>query len=55
MEIKVIQTLYNGILFRSRTEARWGVFFDAIGIKYYYEYEGYNLKKSGYYLPDFFF
>lgn len=26
--MKVIQTRYDGILFRSRTEARWAVFFN---------------------------
>lgn len=47
-----IQTEYNGYKFRSRTEARWAVFFDALEIKYEYEKEGYKLK-SGMYLPDF--
>jgi hypothetical protein len=28
------------------------VFFDALGVRWYYEYEGYPLK-SGWYLPDF--
>ena len=52
-KIKAIQTEYNGFLFRSRTEARWAVFFDAIGINYRYELEGYDLSESGY-LPDFY-
>ena len=30
--IKAIQTEYNGIKFRSRLEARWAVFFDAVGV-----------------------
>jgi hypothetical protein len=51
-EIKPIETLYNGYRFRSRLEARWAVFFDALGIKYEYEREGYETA-AGYYLPDF--
>ena len=34
MSIKAIETRYNGYRFRSRTEARWAVFFDAFGIRY---------------------
>jgi len=51
--IKAIETAYNGYLFRSRTEARWAVFFDALGIAYEYEKEGYDLGELGWYLPDF--
>lgn len=51
--IKAIETEYNGYRFRSRLEARWAVFFDAMGIKYEYEKEGYDLGELGYYLPDF--
>jgi len=29
------------------------VFFDALGIKYYYEHEGFDLGDAGWYLPDF--
>jgi len=47
-----IETRYKGYKFRSRLEARWAVFFDHMGIKYFYEPEGYKLK-SGWYLPDF--
>lgn len=51
--IKPIETRYGGYYFRSRTEARWAVYFDAIGIKYEYEKEGYDLGELGWYLPDF--
>ena len=54
MDIKPIDTHYNGHLFRSRLEARWAVFFDALGIKYRYEPEGYRLPNGMAYLPDFF-
>ena len=30
--IKAIETEYNGYKFRSRLEARWAVFFDALGV-----------------------
>lgn len=52
MEIKAIETRYRGYRFRSRLEARWAVFFDALGVKWEYEKEGYELP-SGRYLPDF--
>lgn len=51
-EIKAIPATYNGVQFRSRTEARWAVFFDALGVRWEYEHEGYQLP-SGWYLPDF--
>lgn len=50
--IAAIETRYNGYRFRSRTEARWAVYFDACGIKYEYEPQGLSLP-SGSYLPDF--
>lgn len=50
--VKAIPTEYNGIKFRSRLEARWAVFFDAMEIRWEYEKEGYQLS-SGWYLPDF--
>lgn len=49
-----IQTKYKGYNFRSRLEARWAVYFDAMGWKWEYEKEGYDLGGDlGYYLPDF--
>jgi hypothetical protein len=51
--IKAIETIYNGYRFRSRLEARWAVFFDALGVDYEYEPEGFELS-CGRYLPDFF-
>lgn len=60
--IKAIETRYNGYRFRSRLEARWAVFFDALGIRWAYETEGFDLSSyqpMGYnlssfaYLPDF--
>ena len=53
MTLKAIQTEYNGYLFRSRLEARWAVFFDALGVDYEYEPEGFELPSGDRYLPDF--
>ena len=59
--LKPIETRYKGYRFRSRLEARWGVFFDAFGgpapgvawVEWEYEKEGYDLGAHGRYLPDF--
>ena len=53
MQIQAIETSYKGYRFRSRLEARWAVFFDALGIEWRYEMEGYELP-AGRYLPDFY-
>jgi hypothetical protein len=31
MTLRPLETLYNGYRFRSRLEARWAVFFEAMG------------------------
>ncbi|MBI4739893.1 hypothetical protein HY772_10275 [Candidatus Woesearchaeota archaeon] len=51
-EIQNIREWYNGVRFRSRLEAKWAVFWDALGVRYFYEYEGFELP-SGRYVPDF--
>lgn len=53
MTIKAIQTRYKGYHFRSRLEARWAVFFDALGLEWEYEPEGFELPDGTRYLPDF--
>jgi hypothetical protein len=53
MPLKAIQTHYRGRRFRSRTEARWAVFFDELKLRWAYEDEGYVLPETGCYLPDF--
>lgn len=50
--MKAINTRYANRFFRSRVEARWAVLWDALGIPWRYEVEGYELP-SGRYLPDF--
>lgn len=52
--IRAIETHYNGYRFRSRLEARWAVFFDAMHMDYCYEREGFDLDNKRY-LPDFYF
>jgi hypothetical protein len=51
--MKAIETRYDGYRFRSRTEARWAVYFNHLGIKYHYEKEGFKLEDGTWYLPDF--
>lgn len=52
---KPLPTSYSGITFRSRLEARWAIYFDAVGIDWEYEREAYDLAdwNAGCYLPDF--
>lgn len=50
--IRAIETCYGFHNFRSRIEARWAVFLDALGLSWEYERQGYELP-SGRYLPDF--
>jgi hypothetical protein len=54
---KAIETEYKGYRFRSRLEARWAVFFDAMGYIWEYEPEGFVSTDWGSpirYLPDFY-
>jgi hypothetical protein len=51
--LKAIETKFDGHRFRSRTEARWAVFFRELGLTYEYEPEGYVLPGGECYLPDF--
>jgi hypothetical protein len=58
MPIRAIETRYNGLLFRSRLEARWAVFFDVLCVPYQYESQGFTIRSAAgrdwSYLPDFF-
>lgn len=54
MDIKPIPTRYQNYHFRSRSEARWAVFFDKAGIQWRYELEGFELPSGRRYLPDFY-
>ncbi len=48
MTIAAIPTMYNGLQFRSRLEARWAAMFDVCGFRYDYEPMDFNG-----YIPDF--
>lgn len=50
--LKALDTIYDGHRFRSRTEARWAVFFKTFGVAYQYEPQGYLVDGKPY-LPDF--
>lgn len=56
---QAIETRYADCRFRSRTEARWAVAFDALGEPWQYELNGYYVRDRGSsappvrYLPDF--
>lgn len=50
---QAIQTNYKGYRFRSRLEARWAVFLDAMKEPWEYEKEGYRLADGTVYLADF--
>ena len=54
MTISPIETEYDGYRFRSRKEARFAVMFNALGLDYQYEPEGFDLNGYANYLPDFF-
>ena len=45
-KLKAIQTSYKGYKFRSRLEARWAVLFDAMGIAWEYEIEGFLVGEA---------
>lgn len=52
-EIRPIPTRHAGVTFRSRLEARWARFFDALGLRWEYEPQGFQLPSGDCYLPDF--
>lgn len=54
MKLKAIETVYGGHRFRSRLEARWAILFDALGLNWEYEMEGFEFEDGTKYLPDFF-
>ena len=57
MTIQAIETEYKGCRFRSRLEARWGVFLDTLGVPWEYEPQGFEIGpefQRRRYLPDFY-
>ena len=53
MENKAIPTYHNGIVFRSKNEARWALFFDFVHIEYNYEPRFFTVGRIQY-RPDFY-
>ena len=51
VSLSSIPTWYAGYLFRSKTEARWCVFLDELGVKWDYEIQGFDADGT-WYLPD---
>ena len=47
-----LETPHNGVIFRSRTEAKWAFFWDKLGVTYDYEPQGWDTDGQ-WYLPDF--
>lgn len=52
--IEAIQTIYDGITYKSRTEARWAVFFKELSLNFKYEQEKIDFEDGVTYLPDFY-
>jgi hypothetical protein len=52
-KIRAIETRYAGCRFRSRTEARYAVFMDRLGLVWEYEPQGFVMDGTAY-LPDFY-
>lgn len=53
-DIQSIETLVGDTRYRSRTEARWATFFEALEVDFAYEPERIRLSTGESYLPDFY-
>jgi len=51
-QIQAKRTTYKNILFRSKLEAQWALFFDLVGVTWEYEAKHFDLGQVRY-LPDF--
>ncbi|MEP2891267.1 hypothetical protein [Tateyamaria sp.] len=49
-----IPTEFDGVTYRSKTEARWAVFFNRLGVNFTYEERAFKLPDGRIYTPDFF-
>lgn len=52
-DIEATPTIYKGVRFRSRLEARWAVFWDELGVKWEYEPQTFKFPDGKQYTPDF--
>ena len=50
--MRPLETNYREVVFKSRLEARWAVFFDALDIGWQYEPRTFNCGPLGRYTPD---
>lgn len=53
-DVEAIQTTVDGVRYRSRTEARWAIFFSALNLTFSYEPQRLRLSSGETYLPDFY-
>jgi len=53
MGLRAIPTEYDGVVYRSRNEARYAVFFKKLGIVNEWEPQGFHSRGGHCYLPDF--
>jgi hypothetical protein len=52
-DIEATPTIYKGVRFRSRLEARWAVFWDELKVKWEYEPQTFKFADGTQYTPDF--
>lgn len=53
--MQAIETVYRGVKFRSRLEARWATFFDEMMIDFLYEPKAFRVEQMNRnYVPDFY-
>jgi len=48
-----IACVYKGVVYRSRTEGKWAVWFDHLGLEFDPEVQGFDSRWGTSYLPDF--
>ena len=53
--MNAIPTIYDGVEYRSRTEAKWKMLFDKIKIQAEYEPSAFSVRAGHVYRPDFYF
>lgn len=51
--MRPIETVWHGIRFRSRLEARWAIALECLGADWEYEPDGFAFEDGTTYLPDF--
>lgn len=49
-----IPTTFDGVKYKSQTEAKWAVFFNRLGVEFTYEPRPFNITQTNKYTPDFY-